>query len=173
MGKQSGANSGGARGTGSKNNTEKVDKDGSFRVPGYRGVWINPAGKNFIKIKNEIFLENCDKKLFDTSDEAAKFYDQVVKERDLTDAELNYKDDGETRIVYDDKSSMASAGRGLEMLGGGTSSVVPALSVINIKVRIFLSSYERSGKLCELKTVFSPSFPCTLGSTETCETFTT
>lgn len=138
VGKQSGASTAGAQGTGAKNDLEKVDKDGSFRVPGYRGVWVNPAGKNFVKIKNEPYFENDNKKLFDSADEAAKVHDKIANEKGLKDIELNYKEDGKTRIVYEDKSSMASAGRGLEMLGGGASSVVPALSVINIKVRIMM-----------------------------------
>ena len=134
VGKQSGANSSNIQGQGSKNDPDKVDKDGSFRVPGYRGVWVNPAGKNFVKIQMKPYLENGSKKLFTSADEAAKFHDKIAKEKGLANIELNYKADGKTRIVYEDKSSMTSAGRGLEMLGGGASSVVPALSVINIKV---------------------------------------
>ena len=30
--------------------TEEKDPDGSFRVPGYRGVWVNKNGKHFVKI---------------------------------------------------------------------------------------------------------------------------
>ena len=26
------------------------DDDGSFHIPGYRDMWVNPAGKHFVKI---------------------------------------------------------------------------------------------------------------------------
>eukprot|EP00978_Attheya_sp_CCMP212_P011899 scaffold29586_cov48-Attheya_sp.AAC.2 len=118
---------------------EDKDADGSFRVPGYRGVWVNPAGKHFVKIEGVPLTKDGGKGdgtsasaiLFDTIEETAKRYDETVNERgNATTTELNFRVDG-TRILYEDSSS--AAGRGLEMLGGGTSSVVPALSVINIK----------------------------------------
>ena len=119
--------------------SSKVDEDGSFRVPNYRGVWVNPAGRNFVKIDGRPVLENDAVKLFDSPEDAARHRDDLVLLRDVTDAEMNYRPDGTTRIVYEDKGSnsvgniVTNAGRGLEMLGGGASSVVPALSVINIK----------------------------------------
>jgi hypothetical protein len=114
------------------------DKDGCFRVPGYRGIWVNPSGKHFVKIKGEPLMTSEDDSsgkisLFDNAEDAATMYDKTLKERseDKT-SELNFKSDGK-RIVYEDSTATAAAGRGLEMLGGGASSVVPALSVINIK----------------------------------------
>eukprot|EP00521_Asterionellopsis_glacialis_P013923 CAMPEP_0195307938 /NCGR_PEP_ID=MMETSP0707-20130614/37967_1 /TAXON_ID=33640 /ORGANISM="Asterionellopsis glacialis, Strain CCMP134" /LENGTH=1416 /DNA_ID=CAMNT_0040372193 /DNA_START=37 /DNA_END=4287 /DNA_ORIENTATION=- len=117
------------------------DKDGSFRVPGYRGVWLNTAGKHFVKIKG-VRLTNKgiegdekaeDVLLFDAVDDAARKHDEFVsKSSGAKGAELNFRPDG-SRIVYEDSTAAAAAGRGLEMLGGGASSVVPALSVINIK----------------------------------------
>jgi len=118
------------------------DSDGSFRVPGYRGVWVNPAGKHFVKIGGERLLKGeatddgggGDDWLFDSIDDAAKKHDEIVRERGLEKSdELNFNKDG-SRIVHDDGTPAAAAGRGLEIMGGGASSVVPALSVINIKV---------------------------------------
>ena len=125
------------------------DKDGSLAVPGWRGVWVNPAGKHFIKIKGKRLTEDMPEgksndggssnksngpvQLFDSVEEAAKRFDRISKGRGLgSSSELNYREDG-SRIVYEDSAAVAAAGRGLEMLGGGASSVVPALSVINIK----------------------------------------
>lgn len=129
---------------------EDKDKDGSFRVPGYRGVWVNPAGKHFVKINGRqltthkgnsktsgsvIQLDN-DAMFFDSIEDAAKTHDESILAKSGQEAvtELNFLPDG-TRIIYEDNTAAAAAGRGLEMLGGGASSVVPALSVINIKVR--------------------------------------
>ena len=56
----------------------------------------------------------------------------MVERNEKKSHELNFKSNGKT-IVYEDSTATAAAGRGLEMLGGGASSVVPALSVINIK----------------------------------------
>ena len=121
---------------------EDKDSDGSLRVPGYRGVWVNPAGKHFVKINGKRLRKGEDEKddegdvlFFDTIFLAAKKHDEVALERGVAIAEgLNFNKDG-SRIVYEESTPAAAAGRGLEMLGGGTSSVVPALSVINIKVR--------------------------------------
>jgi hypothetical protein len=121
---------------------EDKDLDGSFRVPGYRGVWVNRAGKHFVKINGKRLLKGVDGEydaggvlFFDTIDLAAKKHDDVAHERGIELAEgLNFNEDG-SRIVYEENTPAAAAGRGLEMLGGGASSVVPALSVINIKVR--------------------------------------
>lgn len=131
---------GGVSGAGAVGPEDK-DKDGSFRVPGYRGVWVNPAGKHFIKIGGVSLMIETDEGetekeevlLFDTIEEAARKHDEVVTGTGKG-SELNFRPDG-TRIVYEDSTAAAAAGRGLEMLGGGASSVVPALSVINIKVR--------------------------------------
>lgn len=120
---------------------EGKDSDGSLRVPGYRGVWVNPAGKHFVKINGKRLRKGGDEKddegdvlFFDTIDLAAKKHDEAAHERGVAIAEgLNFNKDG-SRIVYEDSTPAAAAGRGLEMLGGGASSVVPALSVINIKV---------------------------------------
>lgn len=118
------------------------DADGSIRVPGFKGVWVKPNGKHFIKIdgesihdENTAFDEVKDTlMLFDTAEEAAKKFDEIVTDRGKAhDTEMNFKTDG-SRIVYEDSAAGASAGRGVEMLGGGANSVVPALSVINIKV---------------------------------------
>ena len=136
----------------SNNNNNAADVDGSIRVPGYRGVWVNPTGKHFIKIQNKpLTVEdyytyypnkadkssttNCNGRwLLKSADEAAKYHDDICKKKGLSGdkVELNYKSDGKTRKVYEDTMT-AHPGRGLEMLGGGASSVVPALSVINIK----------------------------------------
>lgn len=118
------------------------DSDGSFRVPGYRGVWVNPAGKHFVKINGKRLLKGVDGEydeggvlFFDSIDLAAKKHDDVALARGIEKAEgLNFNEDG-SRITYEENTPAAAAGRGLEMLGGGSSSVVPALSVINIKVR--------------------------------------
>ena len=132
-----------ATSTSAKASTTAQDKDGCFRVPGYRGVWVDPKGKHFIKIDGKALTNENDTGpvaettsgcvLFESSDDAARKYDETMKQREA--AELNFKSDG-SRIAYDEETSSAVAGRGLEMLGGGASSVVPALSVINIKVRV-------------------------------------
>jgi len=126
----------GKKAKGSKKPAESQDKDadGSFRVPGYRGVWVNPAGKHFVKIAKKALMNESDEVLyFDTVDQAARRHDKVLQENETQkDTELNFKADG-SRIVYDENAAASAAGRGVEMLGGGSSSVVPALSVINIK----------------------------------------
>lgn len=111
------------------------DSDGSFRVPGYRGVWVNPAGKHFVKIGGERLCvgdANVDVWFFDSVDEAAKKHDDIVIERGLEKSGgLNFNKDG-SRIVHEDAAPSAASG---SVMGGGASSVVPALSVINIKVK--------------------------------------
>ncbi len=103
---------------------------------------MKPNGKHFIKIDGESILdekfasnEDGDTLMvFDTAEEAAKKFDEIITGRGKAhDTEMNFKTDG-SRIVYEDSAAGASAGRGVEMLGGGANSVVPALSVINIKV---------------------------------------
>lgn len=129
---------------------EEKDPDGSIRVPGYRGVWVNQAGKHFVKIKGKRLTKDDDDDddvddtttkdgtttttnntlYFDTIDEAARKHDTVLKGKNPgPTAEYNFKADG-SRIVYEDVSTSSTTG-----LGGSASSVVPALSVINIKVR--------------------------------------
>ena len=123
-GKASKGGSGGSAGT-----KEEKDPDGSVRVPSYRGVWVDQAGKYFIKIESERVCGKDGKKplTFESIEEAAKKYDALVKKKDEGNEkkiEYNFKSDG-TRIVYEDVSTSTTTG-----LGGG---VVPALSVINIK----------------------------------------
>lgn len=111
------------------------DPDGSVRVPTYRGVWVNQAGKHFIKIDGKRFSEDGETAFFDTIEDAARKYDELVKSNgDANGAELNYRDDG-SRITHKEETP-SSAVRGVEMLGGAADNVVPALSVINIKVFI-------------------------------------
>jgi hypothetical protein len=52
---------------------------------------------------------------------------------DAANVELNFKEDG-SRNIYEDTGTMSNVSRSLDALGGGAISVVPALSVINIKV---------------------------------------
>lgn len=116
--------------------TEEKDSDGSFRIPGYRGVWINPAGKHFIKIEGMRFMEEESAAeesvlVFDAVDDAARKYDEVLKRNKNKDKsiECNFSEDG-SRIVYEDILSTSSG------LGGSAANVVPALSKINIKVSL-------------------------------------
>ena len=108
---------------------EHKDADGSIRVPGYRGVWVNSAGKHFLKIDGERVPRDTSETLyFDSADEAAKKYDSILKEKQSDGKiELNFNADG-SRIVHEDATSSSTTG-----LGGSASSVVPALSIINIK----------------------------------------
>lgn len=119
---------------GSKPPVDK-DSDGSFRVPGYRGVWVNPKGKHFVKIKDTRQADEGGEgtQFFDNIEDAAKRHDTALKkltekeEDEDEKIELNFQEDG-TRIVYEDTTSASSTG-----LGGSANNVVPALSVINIK----------------------------------------
>ena len=107
------------------------DSDGSIRVPGYRGVWVNQAGKYFVKINGERLTEDgiSDVLFFDSVEDAAKKHDVVLKAKKPSGkVEYNFKDDG-SRIFYEDVTTSSTTG-----LGGSAASVVPALSVINIKV---------------------------------------
>ena len=117
-------------------NAEEKDPDGSIRVPGYRGVWINPAGKHFIKIDGERIMEDYSETegsvlLFDAVDDAARKYDEIINmdKKKGQHVECNFSENG-SRIVYEDILSTTSG------LGGSAANVVPALSVINIKVGI-------------------------------------
>ena len=126
-GKKKGKASKNGSGTSTK---EEKDADGSVRVPSYRGVWVDQAGKYFIKIKSERVRGKDGKKqvIFESIEEAAKKYDELVKNKGNGDGrtkiEYNFKPNG-TRIVYEDVPTSSATG-----LGGG---VVPALSVVNIK----------------------------------------
>jgi hypothetical protein len=118
--------------TGGKNTSNEKDSDGSFRVPGYRGVWVTKQGKHFIKIDGKRYAANETENvaiIFDTVDDAAKKYDEIVSRKSNNDGkvELNFKPDG-TRVIYDDSKSTTAAG-----VGGSAANVVPLLSVINIK----------------------------------------
>lgn len=120
---------------------EEKDLDGSFRVPGYRGVWVNKSGKHFVKIGGvRLTEERADEgklMLFDNIDDAARIHDKVALSENINDkVELNFKSDG-SRIIYEDINSASTSG-----LGGSAANVVPALSVINIKVsECLLSRY--------------------------------
>lgn len=115
----------------SHTSSEEKDPDGSIRVSGYRGVWINQAGKHFVKINGERLKDEVgDELLFANAEEAARKHDEILKTKSPKGkVEYNFKSDG-SRIVYEDVSTSSTTG-----LGGGAASVVPALSVINIKVR--------------------------------------
>lgn len=121
------------RNSSGKNGAAAADEkapDGSLRVPGYRGVWVNKQGKHFIKIENKPYpgKEGGDIMLFDTIDDAAKKYDEVIKARNKGgEVQLNFKADG-TKNIYEDATSTAVSG-----VGGSAANVVPLLSVINIK----------------------------------------
>ena len=102
-------------------NVSDKDKDGCYRVPGYRGVWVDPKGKHFIKVNDKAFTHNiedgsgCD--FYESSEEAARTYDDIIREKGLESSlEINYKPDG-SRIKYDDQATSSGVGRGLEMLG--------------------------------------------------------
>ena len=115
-------------GQGSGGGSEEKDVDGSFRVPGYRGVWVTKQGKHFIKVDGKRFENDGETHLFDTIDDAAKKYDKIVSaKKNEGTVELNFKPDG-TRNVYEDSTSTAASG-----VGGSAANVVPLLSVINIK----------------------------------------
>jgi hypothetical protein len=122
----------------SKASTEldkEKDADGSLKVSGYRGVWINKAGKHFVKVEGKLVYskegDGKDLLLFGTADEAAKKYDVELRASRSKNksVEMNFKEDG-SRILYDEESNALATS-----LGGSAANVVPALSVINIKVR--------------------------------------
>mmetsp|Transcript_8344 Transcript_8344/g.18907 ORF Transcript_8344/g.18907 Transcript_8344/m.18907 type:complete len:1392 (-) Transcript_8344:222-4397(-) len=110
---------------------EEKDPDGSLRVPGYRGVWVNKQGKHFIKVDGARYQgegEGGHVILFDTNDAAARKYDEIISgENAEGPLELNFKPDGK-RNIYEDATSSTASG-----LGGSAANVVPLLSVINIK----------------------------------------
>ena len=132
---------------GKKSPPPPKDSDGSFCMPSWRGIWVNSAGKYFVKIDGKKLTvsdfnddgsaakpasehpEKSDLKLFDSPELAAKAHDDVAKSRKLEKIELNFKADG-TRITYQDNFG---APGDLEILGVDSSSIVPALSVINIR----------------------------------------
>lgn len=120
----------GAKGSQGGAGAEEKDPDGSMRLPGYRGVWVNQAGKHFVKIDGKRLAGEDSKTIyFDNVEDAAKKHDATQKEKKPSGkVEYNFKDDG-SRIVYEDVTTSSTTG-----LGGSASNVVPALSVINIKV---------------------------------------
>ena len=67
---------------------------------------------------------------FDSTDDAARKYDEVLRQQKKKNQKLeyNFKNDG-TRIQYEDNTPASNSG-----VAGSASNVVPALSVINIKV---------------------------------------
>lgn len=119
--------------TKSSNQLDRLtDADGSLLAPGFRGVWVNKAGKYYAKVDGKcINKEGGDALLFfDKPDEAAKKYDETVRALmggKLESIELNFKVDG-SRVIYEDVATSAAS------LGGTAANIVPALSVINIKV---------------------------------------
>jgi hypothetical protein len=75
--------------------------------------------------------DGSDTSYFDSVDEAAKKHDAVLKEKNAGSGKVEYNFMAEgSRIVYEDVTTSSTTG-----LGGSAASVVPALSVINIKVR--------------------------------------
>jgi hypothetical protein len=115
---------------------EEKDTDGSFRVPGYRGVWVNTAGKHFVKVDGVRLTGTeggSDVLFFDNIDDAAGKHDSILriqkKKNHNQKMELNFQADG-SRFLYEDITPASTSG-----LGGSAANVVPALSVINIKVR--------------------------------------
>jgi hypothetical protein len=92
---------------------EEKDSDGSTRVFSYRGVWMDPKGKYFVKIGGERFTERSATVFFDNVDKAAKKYDAVMKEKQKSGGnnEYNFKSDG-TRIIYEESPSASSTGFG-------------------------------------------------------------
>ena len=104
-------------------NKEEKDADGSTRVPSYKGVWVDQQGKYFVKIEGDRTPET-----YENIDAAAKKHDELVRSNGENEkAEFNFESNG-NRIAYEDMSTSSTTS-----LGGGTQSVVPALSVINIK----------------------------------------
>jgi hypothetical protein len=97
-----------------KTNTgqEEKDSDGSARVPSYRGVWMDPNGKYFVKVQGERLTEASSVILFDTPDEAARKYDaEMKKSGSEAKVELNFKSDG-TRNIYEGSSTSSTTGFG-------------------------------------------------------------
>lgn len=103
------------------------NSDGSIRVAGYRGVWVDKKGKYFVKIDERRLKDSSSKLIvFKDADSAARRYDEVMKNVMESDEPLNFFEDG-SRNVFDDTPPPS---RGLE--GAACASVVPALSKINI-----------------------------------------
>jgi homoserine kinase len=121
-------------------------------VPGYRGVFITKNGKHFVKINGTRLTDDKTTAgtvlLFDDSDDAARMHDSVAREVSKDEKiEYNFKTDG-TRIIYEDINPASTSG-----LGGSAANVVPALSVINIKVGPNLND-----RICELDISFSNDY---------------
>jgi hypothetical protein len=120
-----------------------VDKDGALLVLTFRGVWFNAEGRYFIKIdgkavtrESEPADESALVQWFLSAEKAACHHDEMTKTNpDNTNIELNFKEDG-SRNIYEDTDTLSNIGPSLDALGGGAMSVVPALSIINIKVSV-------------------------------------
>eukprot|EP00970_Alexandrium_tamarense_P015275 scaffold4931_cov196-Alexandrium_tamarense.AAC.7 len=116
------------------------ENDGSTRVPGYKGVWARNDGKSFfVKAGDNVVLdEKSQTLLFTSAEEAGKQYDRLIMKtgrgKGWEEDELNFKADG-SRIIHEDEPSSASAGKNADMqsAAASASSIVPALSVVNIK----------------------------------------
>lgn len=106
-----------------------TEADGSRKVPTYKGVWVDKNGKYFVKFegKRVYDTDNGVVRICHSKDEAAKRYDEIASASN-SKALLNFNADG-SRILGEEEPPFAAAS------GIGGSSVVPALSVINIKVR--------------------------------------
>ncbi len=103
-----------------------------------------PNGKYCIKIDGKVIsAENQDcagngaPLLFDSVEAAAKRHDQVLEESGKAhQSQMNYRPDG-LRIVHEEETKAILTIDDSGVLEGGTASslIVPALAVINIKVR--------------------------------------
>jgi hypothetical protein len=115
---------------------EEKDPDGAFRVPGFRGVWLNTSGKHFIKVDGERLMSLPEGKgdlVFGAIDEVKSTISILrmqKRKESQSKMELNFKPDG-TRFLLRRYYPASTSG-----LGGSAANVVPALSVINIKVRV-------------------------------------
>jgi len=120
-----------------KEEGREFDEDGSFKVPGFLGVWMNPAGQYFLKVNSTTLFEEVHEKknpdgtkplYFESPEGAACHYDSIVP----AGAQRNYFSNGK-RIVYQDKAPVAVCGGKLKGSSAFSASVLSALSVINIK----------------------------------------
>jgi hypothetical protein len=123
----------------------KVTKDNFTLVSGFRGVYLMPNGKHCIKIDGKVITNNSSQEdseeetplSFDLAEEAAKRHDQILKGSGNTkESEMNYEADG-SRIFHAKETAAVSTRDDAGALEGGTgnNAIVPALAVINIKVR--------------------------------------
>lgn len=104
-------------------------------------MWARNDGKSFfVKAGDNVVLdEKSQTLLFTSAEEAGKQYDRLIMKtgrgKGWEEDELNFKADG-SRIIHEDEPSSASAGKNADMqsAAASASSIVPALSVVNIKV---------------------------------------